>query len=219
MNRILTLAGVVLTVAALAACSPGIHTLDNSITFDSNGIVVHARGRPNANVSADGDLSIDGKAVAVTPAQHQLLRRYYRQARYTMDSGEAIGKQGVQIATHSIGAAIRSIFHGDSSGADKQLDSQSKQIESAADKLCADIKALGATQHAIAAEIPAFAPYASNDRLQCTVTHSITYKANGAKSSSFTYALREDGGAGHGETSPRQSTRSGAPSASTASLP
>ncbi len=44
MNRILTLAGVVLIGATLAACAPGINTLGNRITFDSNGMVVHALG-------------------------------------------------------------------------------------------------------------------------------------------------------------------------------
>ena len=221
MNRILTLAGVVLMVATLAACSPGIHTLGNSITFDSNRMVVHAPGKPDASVSSDGDLRIDGKAIAVTPAQRRLLQRYYQEARDTMVAGEAMGKQGVRIATHSIGAAIRSIFHGESSSADKQLDAQSKQIESAADKLCADIKAIGTTQQAIAVQIPAFAAYASNNRLECTVTHSTTYKTNGTRSSSFTYALREGSGSSTTsiDTPSRRATHSGAPSASTTSRP
>ncbi|HET7662130.1 MAG TPA: hypothetical protein VFK31_00700, partial [Rhodanobacteraceae bacterium] len=61
MKTTLTLAGVILITAALAACSPGINTLGNSITFDSNGIVVHALGHPDAHVGRDGALEIDGK--------------------------------------------------------------------------------------------------------------------------------------------------------------
>ncbi|HKU78755.1 MAG TPA: DUF2884 family protein [Rhodanobacteraceae bacterium] len=189
MKATLTLGCVILIGAALAACSPGINTLGNSITFDSNGIVVHALGHPSAHVGRDGALEIDGKTIAVTPEQRQLLQRYYREAQDTMSSGAAVGKQGVQIATHGIGAAIASIFHDGASPAEKKLDAQSDQIEAAADKLCADVKALGATQNAIATAIPAFAPYASRNRMECSVTRSATYK-NGRQQvrSSVTYA-------------------------------
>ncbi|MGH8145645.1 MAG: DUF2884 family protein [Rhodanobacteraceae bacterium] len=189
MKKILTLAGTVLIAMMLTACSPGIHTLGNSITFDSDGMVVHAAGQPSAHVSRNGGLSIDGKVVAVTPAQRQLLSRYYREARDAQDSGEAVGKQGVNIATRSIGDAISSIFRGNSSRAEKQLDAQSQQIEVAADKLCTDVKALGSTQKAIANGIPAFAPYVSGDQFRCTVTHTTIIKTDGAKSTSFTYSF------------------------------
>lgn len=191
MNRIAILAGVVLVTAALAACSPGIHTLGDSITFDSKGMVVHAPGQPDAHVDRNGELSIGGKAVAVTPAQRQLLQRYYGQANDTMDSARTVGKQGVEIARHSIGAAIASIFHDGPSPEEKKLDAQSERIEAAADRMCADIKALGATQKAVAAEIPAFAPYASHARFECIVTHDTAYTVNGDKSSSVTHALGE----------------------------
>ncbi|HET7267434.1 MAG TPA: DUF2884 family protein [Rhodanobacteraceae bacterium] len=179
MKRILTVAGAALIMATLAACSPGIHTLDSSITFDSDGLVVHASGHPNAHVSSDGDLNIGGKTVAVTPAQRQLLKRYYQQAHDTMHAGEAVGKQGVRVATRSIGAAIRSIFHGESSAAKKQLDAQSQSIETAANTLCGDINTLGATQQAIANQIPAFKPYASSNQLKCKITHTTTYTTAG----------------------------------------
>jgi hypothetical protein len=197
MNKIPTVAGAVLIAAMLAACSPGINTFGNSITFDSNGIVVHAAGHPSAHVDRNGVLSIDGKVIAVTPEQRQLLQRYYQQAHATMESGKAMGKQGVQVATHSIGAAIRSIFQGNSSSLDERMDAQSQHIEAAATKLCADVKALRTTQNAIAAELPAFAPYASGDQMECTVTHG---NRNDAKSSSFTFALREDSGRGDAAT-------------------
>ena len=222
MKRILTLAGAAALAATLSACSPGINEgIGNRITFDSHGMVVHASGHPNALVSRDGDLSIDGKAIAVTPEQRQLLQHYYRQAQATMESGKAMGKQGVQVATHSIGAAIRSIFQGDSSSFDERMDAQSKHIEAAATKLCADVKALGATQNTVATELPAFAPYASGDQMECTVTHGTGNDANGAKSSSFTFALREGNGQGAAATdaTSRHTTRPGESNASNSSQP
>jgi hypothetical protein len=222
MNRILTFAGAVLVVATLAACSPGIHTLDNSITFDSSGLVVHASGHPNAHVSTEGDLTIEGKAVAVTPAQRQLLKRYYQQAHNAVDAGEAVGKQGVQVATRSIGAAIRSIFHDESSAAKKQLDAQSRDIETAANTLCGDINTLGATQQAIADQIPAFRPYASSNQLQCRITHTTTYTTAGKTiSTSRSYSMQ----AGNGPAAvtlhepSRQTGQTSEPASSTSSQP
>lgn len=190
MNRILILAGVVLVVAALAACSPGIHTLGNSISFDSNGVVVHAPGQPDAHISRDGSLSIDGKVIAVTPAQRKLLQRYSQEASAAMHAGAAVGKQGIAVAAHGIGAAVASIFHDGPSPEEKKLDAESDRIEAAANELCGHINALGATQAKLATEIPAFAPYASNDRFECKITKTTTYKVDGEKSTSFTYTSR-----------------------------
>lgn len=172
MNRYLALLGATLVTATLAACSPGINLLGHRITFDSSGMLVHAAGQPNAHVSADGDLSIKGKVVAVTPAQRELLQRYYQQAHTVMDSGTAVGKQGIDMAKSGIDQAVASIFSKDSSAAEKQLNAQSQKIETAADTLCSGVRALGVTEHAIAASLPAFKPYVGRDQTQCRITHT-----------------------------------------------
>ncbi|MES2403642.1 MAG: DUF2884 family protein [Pseudomonadota bacterium] len=177
MNKLLTLTVIMLATIALAACSPGINEgIGHRITFDSNGMVVHATGKPDAHVGKDGSLAIDGRGVDVTPAQRAMLQRYYGEARSMMQSGEAVGKQGAEMAEKGIGDAIASLLHGDSSKADKQLDAQSNQMDSAVGKLCADIGELGATQTAIAMQIPAFKPYASGARTECKVTKTVTFK-------------------------------------------
>ena len=193
MNKLLTLTGIALAVITLAACSPGINEgIGHHITFDSSGMVVHKIGKPDAHIGKDGSLAIGDRKIDVTPTQRTMLQRYYQQAGAVMSSGKAISGQGVQMATHSIGAAIRSIFHGDSGSADKQLDAQSQQIESAARTLCADINAFGSTQQAIAAEIPAFAPYASGAQTECKVTHTTTIRtaAGNSTTTSSTYTLQ-----------------------------
>lgn len=194
MNRITTLAGSMLIAMSLAACSPGINGTGHRITFDSNGMVIHATGHPDAHVSQDGDLRIGGESIAVTPAQRQLLQHYYRQAGEVMQDGRTMGKHGVSMAERGIGDAIASIFHGDSATAEKRMDAESQKMESDADALCANVKALGATQKTIAAEIPAFAPYASGDQMHCVVTHTVTIRSNGSKSTSFKYSLHEGNG-------------------------
>lgn len=203
MNRVLTFAGVVLVVAALAACSPGIHSLGNSITLDSTGVVVHSAGHPDAHVGRDGSLSIDGKIVAVTPDQRKLLQRYVQETSAAIDAGATVGKQGISIAAHGVGAAFASIFHDGPSPQEKKLDAESDQIEAAASKLCGHLKALGTTQAELATEIPAFAPYVSSDRSECEVTHTTTYRIDGNKSKSLTYTSGE-GTAASAKPAPRR---------------
>lgn len=179
MKAFLILAGSVLLVVALAGCSPGINEgIGHRITFDSTGMKVHATGKPDAHVGRDGSLDIGGRAIDVTPAQRELLQRYYGEARATMATGKAVGRQGVQMATHGIGAAIRSIFHDDSTEMDKRMDAASANIEAAAGKLCHDVEALAATQEAIASGIPAFAPYASGNRVHCRITRTVATRAD-----------------------------------------
>ena len=205
MKRVLTLAGVVLIVAALAACSPGIHTLGNSITFDSTGVVVHAAGHPDAHVGRDGSLSIDGKVVAVTPGQRKLLQRYVQESGAAIEAGTKVGKQGIAIAAHGVGAAFASIFHDGPSPQEKKLDAESDKIEAAASKLCGHLKALGTTQAELATEIPAFAPYASNDRSECEITHTTTYRIDGDKATSTTYTSGDGAAATARHAPPRPS--------------
>lgn len=172
MNKLLTLTGITLATLALSACSPGINEgIGHRITFDSSGMAVHSIGKPDAHIGKDGSLAIDGRSITVTPAQRVLLQRYYGEARSMMQSGTAVGKQGVAMAEKGIGNALASLLHGDSSKAQEKLETQSNGMDSAVVKLCTDLKALGETQQTLAARIPAFAPYATGDRTECNVTH------------------------------------------------
>jgi hypothetical protein len=188
MNRIAIFASTLLATVALTACAPSINTLGGRITFEANGMTVHATGHPDAVISQDGDLSIAGKPIAATPEQRQLLQSYYQEAHAALDTGKVIGRQGAQLATRGIGAAIRSIFHGDSSQAEKRLDADSQDIEATADRLCRNVKTLAATQTAISHAIPAFAPYAAGNRMHCNVTRSTTVR-NGRTKTKTTTAL------------------------------
>jgi hypothetical protein len=174
MNKLLLLTGIALATITLAACSPGLNEgIGHRLTFDSNGMVVHAVGKPDAHVGKDGSLAIGDRTIDVTPMQRVMLQRYYRQAGAVVSSGKAMGREGAQMASHSIGAAIRSILHGDSASADKQLDAQSNRIDNAVDKLCTNLKAMDDTQQALATGIPAFAPYATRSHADCTHTTTI----------------------------------------------
>lgn len=175
MHRFVARFLAVSLAATLSACSPGINygIGEGRITFDAQGLVVHAPGHPNAHVSSAGDLRIGSRRIATTPRQRELLRHFYVQAQNTMDSGLAMGKQGAAFGARAVGTAIRSLLHGDSDAAEQQLDAQSNEIQAAAGTLCEAVNALAATQRRVAAEVPAFAPYASaNAGARCTLGRS-----------------------------------------------
>lgn len=201
MKRFPLLLGAALVAATLTACSSGFNiSAGYHISFDQNGLVMHAPDKPNAHISRSGNLSIDGKDIAVTPAQRELLQRYYQQARAVMDSGTAMGKQGIAMAKSGIDQAVASIFSQDSSAAEKQLDAQSQKIETAADAMCSGVRALGATEQAIAASLPAFKPYAAGAKMQCRVKRTITVRnADGSttttRTSSFVVSSGSDSAA------------------------
>ena len=196
MKTFLTLAGSVLLATTLSACSPGINEgIGHHITFDSSGMVVHAIGKPDAHIGKDGSIAIADRPIDVTPAQRAMLQRYYGEARSMMQSGAAVGKQGAAMAERGIDNAIASLLHGDSSKAQKNLEAQSNEMDSAVGKLCTNLKALDDTQQALATEIPAFAPYASGTRTECTVTSTTTVRNDNiviAKSSAITAATTAD---------------------------
>jgi len=191
MKTVLTLAGSVLLAVALAACSPGINGgIGHRITFDSTGMIVHATGKPDAHVGSDGSLAIGGRPVDVTPAQRIMLQSYYGKARDVMQSGKAVGKAGVKIATQAVGNAVQSILSSKSDETDKALDAQSSAIEKAADMLCTKVQQLAATQKQIASQLPALKPYDVLGATHCktTTTYRIGTSAGPADSAAVNVA-------------------------------
>jgi hypothetical protein len=192
MKTFLTLAGSVLFAAMLAACSPGINEgIGHRITFDANGMVVHAAGKPDAHVGSDGSLAIGGRTVEVTPAQRALLQHYYGEARGLMQSGAAVGKAGVKIARQAVGNAVQSIFSNKSGDADKSLDAQSSAIEKAAEALCTNVHQLAVTQKQIASQLPAFKPYDALGDTHCKTTTTYRFGTSTIPSDSATVSVTE----------------------------
>ncbi|MBS0432017.1 MAG: hypothetical protein JSS21_06385 [Proteobacteria bacterium] len=134
------------------------------LDFDNGALVVAAGGKPDARVSANGDLRIGDKAVAVTPAQRELLQRYYGEAASVRDDGFAIGKAGAALGINAASDALESLFSdGSKKKSDPDMEANNKKVEAAAQRLCGDMTKIKSTQGEIAAQLPAFAPYAVFD--------------------------------------------------------
>ena len=135
-----------------------------------NGVHVNINGHeintsdgklPRAEITPQGDLLVEGKAVDITPAQRRLLLEYRGEIIGVASAGMEIGKQGVDIAGKAVSTAIAGIFNGKTDQAEQEMKAQGDRIEAAAMKLCDQLPAMLRTQQQLAAALPAFAPYAN----------------------------------------------------------
>ena len=119
-------------------------------------------GLPKAEITPQGDLLIEGKAVAVTPKQRQQLLDYRNRIIAVAEAGMAIGGKGADLAGEALGGVMTAIFGGkDGEQAFKErMEAEGDKMKVEAMKLCATLPPLLASQQALASSLPAFKPYA-----------------------------------------------------------
>jgi hypothetical protein len=117
--------------------------------------------RPRAEISPQGDLLVEGKAVAVTPAQRKLLLGYRAQVIQVADTGLEIGSKGADLAGEAIGQALGALFSGDTKEMERRVEARAEQLKQEARAICGQLPAMLATQQRLAASLPAFRPYAT----------------------------------------------------------
>jgi hypothetical protein len=157
-----------LAAVVLAGCGNGSEMNNFGSTSIANGGIrvhhgaatLHVSGAPNAVISADGELRIDGRIVSTNPAQQELLKHYAQAALAVREHGIATGKAGAAVAGAAIQGIAASIASGDSNQIDKHVDAKAKQVEAAANLICLDIVQIRIAQNALATQLPAFKPYA-----------------------------------------------------------
>jgi hypothetical protein len=123
-----------------------------------------SNGAPTAEITPKGELLIDGRAVSVTDAQRRLLLEYRGHVAAVASAGAEVGIEGARLATRAMGEALRGVFNGDAGEAEKRVEAQADSVRASALKLCDRLPAMFDTQQALAAALPAFAPYATMDR-------------------------------------------------------
>ncbi|MBZ4186845.1 MAG: DUF2884 family protein [Lysobacterales bacterium] len=136
---------------------------DMKINVNGHNVSRHTSGLPKGEISPQGDLLIDGKPVAITPAQRQQLLAYRGQIINIAEAGMAIGSQGADIAGTALQGVAGAIFGGEKGQKDfeARMEAEGKKIEAQAMKLCAYLPPMLASQQALAGSLPAFKPYAT----------------------------------------------------------
>lgn len=116
---------------------------------------------PKAEITPQGDFLIDGKAVALTPAQHAEMLAYRKQLVEIARQGIAVGKQGATLGMNAASAAIAGVFSGRSDQQIRQsVEAKASGIRQSAAKICDRLPAMMASQQKLAVDVPAFKPYA-----------------------------------------------------------
>lgn len=158
---------------ALAACNTPDTVMENgAIALYGNAVTLRVPGSPNAVIDADGTLTVDGKPVTTTPAQRALLLQYNQSVRDVRNTGLAMGKAGIGMATKAIAATTTS-----SSGhADKAAEAGANEMKSLSLDICKDTAAIKAAQDQLSVQLAAFKPYAA-----IVSAADVTDCANGAK--------------------------------------
>lgn len=124
-------------------------------------VTVHSRTKSDATVNAAGDLSVDGKPVATTPAQRQLLQRYFTEVQGIRSDAIAVGKQGASLAGKAIGEVIGGLAAGDPDRISDRVEAEAGKVEAKAAQICIRLGAIRNVQEALAKDLAAFRPYAT----------------------------------------------------------
>ncbi|HRF83128.1 MAG TPA: hypothetical protein PLO34_01690 [Pseudoxanthomonas sp.] len=147
--------------------------IHHGIRIDSSGSPL-----PKAEITPQGDLLIDGKAVAIDEQQRKLLLEHRANVVAIAQAGIAVGMQGAELGVQGAAlgmkaatGALKSALSGNSEEFEKQMEAEGKRIEAEGRRIeaeanrmiCARMPPLLASQQALAAALPAFAPYATMD--------------------------------------------------------
>ncbi|MEO7072611.1 MAG: DUF2884 domain-containing protein [Rhodanobacter sp.] len=130
------------------------------IKVSDNAATVHVKGAPQAVIGTSGSLQIGHDVIATNPAQQALLRDYYRHAAAVREHGIATGKAGAAVAGQAISSVAKGLASGNTDNIDQEIDAKAARVELEARKICLDLVGVKAAQDALAAQLPAFNPYA-----------------------------------------------------------
>lgn len=121
----------------------------------------HSSNGSKAQLTPQGDLLVDGKAVPVTPGQRAMLLDYRRQIIAVAETGMTLGVKGADLAGKAVLETFSGLMHGNPDEAGKRIEAEGKRLEADAKQICTKLPAMLATQQRLAASLPAFRPYAS----------------------------------------------------------
>ena len=117
-----------------------------------------------AEITPQGDLLIDGRAVTLTAEQRKLLLEHRGHIIALAEAGAEVGMQGADLATKAMGEALKGVFTGNTDEIEKRVEAEAGKMKASALKLCDKLPAMMASQQKLKASLPEFAPYATMDQ-------------------------------------------------------
>lgn len=166
--RFARIAGLCCGLILLAGCA-GFRTADNELDAASQKLATenttltsHDKHAPDAVITPQGDFLIDGKSVVITPQQRGEVLAYRAQYIEIAQQGIAIGHAGVEAGRRALVPMVFAALFGDDDDAiEARMDKRLAGVRKASEQLCTRLPQLMASQQQLAADLPAFKPYAT----------------------------------------------------------
>ena len=147
-SRVITLLAL---CAAISACDVPDTTMANGrITLKDNLVTLHANGAPDALIGSSGNLQIGDATVPVTPAQNGLLMLYFQNVADVHQTGADMGVKALKDSLDGKSKAEQ----------DQHAEAGAGQLKALEQKMCQDLANVKNVQDQLAAQLPAFKPYA-----------------------------------------------------------
>lgn len=168
LSRPARLAILSCTLVLLSACA-AFRTADTELDAASRQIATENMtlttddaDAPKAAITPQGDFLVAAKPVALTARQHKEVLAYRAQYIDIAQAGIAIGHQGVDAGRHAMVPMIfASLFGASDKTIDASMDKRLAGVREATAKLCDRMPGLMEAQQQLAADLPAFKPYAT----------------------------------------------------------
>lgn len=168
LSRPARLAILSCTLVLLSACA-AFRTADTELDAASRQVAAENMtlttddsDAPKAAITPQGDFLVAAKPVALTARQRKEVLAYRAQYIDIAQAGIAIGHQGVDAGRHAMVPMIfASLFGASDKTIDASMDKRLAGVREATAKLCDRMPGLMEAQQQLAADLPAFKPYAT----------------------------------------------------------
>lgn len=120
-----------------------------------------ASDQPKAEITPQGDLLVEGKAVEIDAAQRRMLLDYRNHVILVAEAGMAMGIKGADLAGQAISETLAGLFSGNTDQIEQRIEAEAEKLEADAQQLCAQLPPMLDLQQRLSASLPAFKPYAN----------------------------------------------------------
>lgn len=155
----------------------GFEIRGENLQFTDGKLVLKKDGKDHGTIAADGTLIIDGKDVALTPAQRELTKRLHAQGLQLSEDAVSIAGDAAGVASTAVSEGIKmamsSVFKGEDPAREAEFERKIEEtvttrIKPGALKMCNTSNQMHETKRQLANVVPEYKPY-FEDREPCDV--------------------------------------------------